>query len=185
MQEFTAVTAPTASGLADALNAHAADGWSLVQVVNAGHELAAILSRDAQPVLEVAADVPGVDESPEPDSEPVLADAAPAAAATFGLGSLVSDTPAVEEPAGWAAAPEPAVTTPEQAAEPALAPTLPGAAPAAPAPAPAPEPAPTPAVPSGWYADPSGRFELRYWDGGQWTEHVSRAGQQYTDPPVA
>ena len=43
----------------------------------------------------------------------------------------------------------------------------------------------TPAVPAGWYADPAGRFELRYWDGSAWTEHVSRAGQQYTDPPVA
>ena len=41
------------------------------------------------------------------------------------------------------------------------------------------------AAPAGWYADPSSRFELRYWDGAQWTEHVSRAGQQYTDPPVA
>lgn len=41
------------------------------------------------------------------------------------------------------------------------------------------------AAPAGWYADPAGRYELRYWDGGQWTEHVSRAGQQYTDPPVA
>jgi hypothetical protein len=41
------------------------------------------------------------------------------------------------------------------------------------------------AAPAGWYADPSGRYELRYWDGSQWTEHVSRAGQQYTDPPVA
>jgi hypothetical protein len=41
------------------------------------------------------------------------------------------------------------------------------------------------AVPAGWYADPSGRFELRYWDGTAWTEHVSRAGQQFTDPPVA
>jgi hypothetical protein len=40
-------------------------------------------------------------------------------------------------------------------------------------------------VPAGWYADPSGRFELRYWDGTAWTEHVSRAGQQFTDPPVA
>ena len=39
--------------------------------------------------------------------------------------------------------------------------------------------------PAGWYPDPSGRFELRYWDGSRWTEHVSRAGQQYTDPPVA
>ncbi len=40
-------------------------------------------------------------------------------------------------------------------------------------------------VPAGWYADPAGRYELRYWDGSAWTEHVSRAGQQYTDPPVA
>ena len=41
------------------------------------------------------------------------------------------------------------------------------------------------AAPAGWYADPSGRFELRYWNGNKWTEHVSRAGQQSTDPPVA
>lgn len=41
------------------------------------------------------------------------------------------------------------------------------------------------AAPAGWYADPAGRYELRYWNGDQWTEHVSRAGQQYTDPPVA
>ncbi len=54
---------------------------------------------------------------------------------------------------------------PEQAAEPASAPAA--------------------TVPAGWYADPSGRFELRYWDGSQWTEHVARGGQQYTDPPVA
>ncbi|MEJ7724290.1 MAG: DUF2510 domain-containing protein, partial [Ilumatobacteraceae bacterium] len=43
----------------------------------------------------------------------------------------------------------------------------------------------SPSVPPGWYADPSSRFELRYWDGSAWTEHVSRSGQQYTDPPVA
>ena len=57
---------------------------------------------------------------------------------------------------------------------------LPHQTPTAPAPAPA-----TPAVPAGWYADPALRYELRYWDGSAWTEHVSRAGQQYTDPPVA
>ena len=28
------------------------------------------------------------------------------------------------------------------------------------------------AAPAGWYADPSSRYELRYWDGSQWTEHV-------------
>jgi hypothetical protein len=40
-------------------------------------------------------------------------------------------------------------------------------------------------VPAAWYADPSGRFELRYWNGKEWTEHVARSGQQFTDPPVA
>ena len=42
-----------------------------------------------------------------------------------------------------------------------------------------------PTVPAAWYADPSSRFELRYWNGKEWTEHVARAGQQFTDPPVA
>jgi hypothetical protein len=42
----------------------------------------------------------------------------------------------------------------------------------------------SPHVPAGWYADPAGRFELRYWDGIQWSEHVSRGGQGYIDPPV-
>jgi hypothetical protein len=26
---------------------------------------------------------------------------------------------------------------------------------------------------AGWLPDPSGAHELRYWDGGTWTEHVS------------
>ena len=42
-----------------------------------------------------------------------------------------------------------------------------------------------PEVPANWYKDPSGRFELRYWNGTQWTEHVSTAGKQSTDPPRA
>ena len=41
-------------------------------------------------------------------------------------------------------------------------------------------------TPAGWYPDPNGKPQTqRYWDGSQWTEHVSRAGQQFTDPPVA
>lgn len=40
-------------------------------------------------------------------------------------------------------------------------------------------------APAAWYPDPSGRYELRYWNGSAWTEHVSRSGQQFTDPPVA
>ncbi|MEP9381475.1 phospholipid scramblase-related protein [Nocardioides cheoyonin] len=35
-----------------------------------------------------------------------------------------------------------------------------------------------------WYPDPLGRHELRYWDGSQWTEHVSSHGRQAVDPPV-
>ena len=42
---------------------------------------------------------------------------------------------------------------------------------------------PTP-TPAGWHPDPLGRHEHRYWDGTQWTEHVSSHGKQSVDPPV-
>lgn len=38
------------------------------------------------------------------------------------------------------------------------------------------------AHPANWYPDPQGRHELRYWDGTQWTEHVSDRGITGTDP---
>jgi uncharacterized protein YxjI len=41
-----------------------------------------------------------------------------------------------------------------------------------------------PASPAGWYADPLGRHQLRYYDGSQWTEHVSSNGATSVDPPV-
>jgi uncharacterized protein YxjI len=37
---------------------------------------------------------------------------------------------------------------------------------------------------AGWFADPLGRHQLRYFDGTQWTEHVSSNGQTAVDPPV-
>ena len=37
--------------------------------------------------------------------------------------------------------------------------------------------------PPGWHPDPLGRFEFRYWDGANWTEHVSTAGITQTSPP--
>ena len=41
-------------------------------------------------------------------------------------------------------------------------------------------------APASWYPDPEHRAELRYWDGGTWTDHVSTGGVQSTDPiPVA
>lgn len=39
-------------------------------------------------------------------------------------------------------------------------------------------------TPVGWYPDPFGRHERRYWDGMQWTHHVDSGGRQATDPPV-
>ena len=39
-------------------------------------------------------------------------------------------------------------------------------------------------TPAGWFADPMGRHEMRYWDGAQWTEHVSSHGRQSTDAPT-
>ena len=38
---------------------------------------------------------------------------------------------------------------------------------------------------AGWYPDPTGRFEFRYFDGADWTGSVSRAGEQFVDPPTA
>ncbi|MBI5089041.1 MAG: DUF2510 domain-containing protein [Actinobacteria bacterium] len=99
----------------------------------------------------------------------------------------VHTTP-VSEPSGWAVAPEPSSPSSPSPSSPSVEPTTtysPAPAATTYTPAPAAAAAATPSVPAGWYADPAGRFELRYWDGSTWTEHVSRAGQQYTDPPVA
>ena len=38
--------------------------------------------------------------------------------------------------------------------------------------------------PPGWFADPMGRHAYRYWDGSQWSDQVSDAGQVSTDPPT-
>ena len=42
-----------------------------------------------------------------------------------------------------------------------------------------------PTVPANWYPDPSKRYELRYWNGSAWTEHVATGGVQSVDPPRA
>jgi len=53
-------------------------------------------------------------------------------------------------------------------------------------PAPVTTPVPAPVAPqlppAGWHADPHGRFQLRYWDGNAWSEHVSNNGVTGTDP---
>ena len=41
---------------------------------------------------------------------------------------------------------------------------------------------PAPLLDEGWYSDPTGRYEARYWDGQKWTKHVSHYGATGTDP---
>ena len=178
MQEFSSVTASSydADALAPLLSAKSADGWDVVSIVSAGTNIVAYLSRessgesdadDAVDSTDVAA-IATLEDTPDDDVE-----------------EPVAEEPAVEEavdeePAGWGSAPEKTETEPEPVVdtEPVVAAVAaePAVAEAAPAES---------TVPAGWYADPSGRYELRYWDGNAWTEHVSRAGQQFTDPPVA
>jgi hypothetical protein len=142
------------------LNEMAAQGWDVVNVVNTGSDLAAIMRRS------------------------MTASATPAAGVDTSVGStdtsvasvVTSDTPS---PSSYSSSP---VT--EAASVVSAAPTV-VAAPTVAPPVAAATPAPASTTPAGWYPDPSGRFEMRYWDGNAWTEHVARQGQQYTDPPVA
>jgi hypothetical protein len=191
MQEFSSVTASSydADSLTPLLNAKASEGWSVVTIVSAGTNIVAYLSRDTDELdmieeaeVELAVEEAIVEEAAvEVAEEEVLVEEVAAAEV------------AAAEPAGWAVAPEsetPAAADDSIAGLAAQVGTDPTPEPAVaepviPAAAPEPAPAAEPAVPAGWYADPSGRFELRYWDGAAWTEHVSRAGQQFTDPPVA
>ena len=214
-----------ADSLAPLLNEKAADGWSVVSIVAAGTNIVAYLQREADDTTDdtaapiesadadddtshdTVADVPTygdtstadeatseeapAEETSTPDESPVGSPFIPAAAA-----AVAESTPApVDEPAGWASAPEQTTETPVLAADASIADlaaqvsepeTVVAAEPVAAVVAePEVAPAAESTVPAGWYADPSGRFELRYWDGAAWTEHVSRAGQQFTDPPVA
>ena len=38
--------------------------------------------------------------------------------------------------------------------------------------------------PAGWYPDPSGKHQHRWWDGARWTEQVGDAGAAGVDPPL-
>src|SRR4051812_16316619 len=208
MQEFESISASSydPSALATKLTAKAADGWSVVAIVPTGGDAPASRSRD-KPGADTrtpdsAAAAP--EETRDDDIAPFVLPANNSSSAETTTEEPRETAPEpVSEPAGWAIAPEAAAgataaaTTPTlagsgssamgqsaQESAPAAA-AAPAAVAAAPAPAAAPDPAPAPAVPAGWYADPAGRFELRYWDGTTWTEHVSRSGQQFTDPPVA
>ena len=64
------------------------------------------------------------------------------------------------------------LTRRQEAAATALGPALPGSVPRG-------FGRPSPAA---WHPDPLGRFDLRWWDGELWTEHVTEGGRQSVDP---
>lgn len=160
------------ASLADQLTEKSNEGWEVVAIVPTGGDVTAFIRRsdDTMAPAPMAAEAPATEPAgytPEPVAEP----------AGWGVAPETSS-----EPAPMAPISEPAAM-PSSSAPPTVAvfqPSQPAATPAAPAATPS-----TPTVPPGWYADPSGRYEQRYWDGGNWTEHVARGGAQYTDPPVA
>jgi hypothetical protein len=167
MYEFDSISVSSyeASSLAAKLTERSGDGWDVVAIVPAGSEITAFLRRAG---------------SASSDTATTGETAAYAASSTSSWDTTGSGAAAstASEPAGWGTAPESGSTTSggwgatDASTQPATAPTTPAA--------------PTsPSVPAGWYTDPAGRYELRYWDGSAWTEHVSRSGQQFTDPPVA
>ena len=177
MQDFSSISVSSyeAGSLAERLTEQSREGWHVVAIVPTGSTITAYLCREAGGAVEAPADEPAAVEpasAPEPATTPAPEPAASEPAPM--LAGAITPEPASEP------APEPAT---DAASEPTTA-HLPTTS-ADTASADATAAAAAGAAPAGWYADPSGRFELRYWDGGQWTEHVSRAGQQYTDPPVA
>lgn len=195
MQEFTTVSASSydPAALATKLTEKASEGWSVAGIVSTGGDVTAFLSRVSDGASSSSTDSAASDSSSDGSSGSALTGSGVTGSSSTAAYTTPSsnEPPKVTEPAGWATAPS-SSSSPSGAgfgsdSGSSSAPMAPIAeqqsyAPAAGAYNPAPS---APAVPAGWYADPANRFELRYWDGSTWTEHVSRAGQQYTDPPVA
>jgi hypothetical protein len=204
MFEYASVSASAydVNSLVGKLNEKASDGWEVVSIVPTGGDVTAFLRRSTPSGNGESAAM--VDDAEDTGGEPRHVADIPA-------GDVQPVTP-ISEPAGWASEPD-TTATEEPAADSDWSPAAAGAAagaasewaptattateePAASAPQPEPAAAAAvaaapaaqssaPTTPAGWYPDPSGRYEMRYWDGDKWTEHVSRQGQTFTDPPVA
>ena len=194
MYEFdsVSVSAFEAAELAATLTAKSAEGWDVAGIVTAGSDVVAYLRRSTG--TESAKEDEATSYEPDEESQPVSAlraESEPAATETVAASSSGADllaggsspsTPAETGGTGWGTATDTSSSTSGWGtSDSSSSGSWGGSAQQATAPA----AQTTPSVPAGWYADPAGRYELRYWDGGAWTEHVSRAGQQYTDPPVA
>jgi hypothetical protein len=178
MPEYISVSASSydPASLAAKLTEKSSEGWDVVAIVPTGGDITAFLRRGgatapAAAVQPTTVTVAASTTGPSPVVEPAGWGSAPAASgaptsgtygsgpSTYGAGSYGAGSYGSNQHA----TPQPASASPVTAAASTS----------------------SSGTPAGWYHDPSGRYELRYWNGSEWTEHVSRAGQQYTDPPVA
>lgn len=207
--ESVSVSSYEAASLSATLAEKSADGWDVVAIVPAGSDVVAYLRRSATtdqatddaatPVTDGTSNTIAVAESvndtaaadlltPTTTSTPATTSTPTSSAPATTSADITTPTasPSSTESGGtgWGAAADSAAAAggwtsgSETADSTSTSSSWGGSSQQATTPS-------TPAVPAGWYADPAGRFELRYWDGSAWTEHVSRQGQQYTDPPVA
>ena len=163
MKEFVSIKVSSFdhAALATSLTTKAVEGWDVVSVVAVGNDIVAYLSR----------------ETTKSATSSVTSSASTSSASVASSSSTGSS-----EPAGWASAKTTdAASTPTQAMT-AMSNT--GSVAAQTSSASSASSSTTPTVPADWYKDPSGRYEYRYWDGQKWTEHVSRAGTVYKDPPT-
>ena len=200
LMEYISITSHDSSGLVDQLRERDAEGWRVIGI-SCNHEgLVAILGKGEERGAS------GGDSSAASTASPSVF-----AMGSGGDSSARDDRGEASEPAGWGTAPEAAPKAAEptfgaagnvwergeqnQQGQPSYGSPSGGYSDSVSTgrdygsgainTTSAPVPSSAPTIPMGWYSDPSGRYELRYWDGNGWTEHVSRAGQQYTDPPVA
>lgn len=186
MYEFDSVSVSSfeAATLTPQLTERSTDGWEIVSIVTAGSEIVAFLRRSTASAdtttpepdsstsspSSPSADTPSTPVTDSSSSPAPSDDASPSdvssTSAGWGTGSASSQGGA-SSAGSWGSGQSAGASQWGGSSQTAV------------------PQATSAGAPAGWYADPAGRYELRYWDGGAWTEHVSRAGQQYTDPPVA
>ena len=141
--------------LAKELTRRSQAGWEVVQVVHDGEHWIHAFIRHAGAVA--TAPYPTASASVGAPAESQTPQAAPQAAQPSVQSMWQTATGTMSEGAGYAASNQPQAGQAQGGA--------------------------VPSVPANWYKDPSGRFEMRYWNGTAWTEHVATAGKQSIDPP--
>lgn len=186
MYEFDSVSVSSfeAATLTPKLTERSTDGWEIVSIVPAGSEVVAFLRRSTAPAETSTSEADSAASSSSYQSAATPSAPVTESSSTPNVGGDPPSSEVVSTSSGWGTGSASSQDNASSAGswgsgQSAGANQWGGSSQTA-----VPQ-ASSAGAPAGWYADPAGRYELRYWDGGAWTEHVSRAGQQYTDPPVA